>query len=212
MLRRFENCDCMDLMREYTDKFFDIAIVDPPYGIDIDDYTESSGQHGGRKAHKKKSWDTETPPTLYWKELKRVSKNMIVFGANYFSEYLPPSMGWIVWDKGQRISQSDGELIYTSYQQALRIITMNRVELLKQGTIHPTEKPIKLYQLLISRFAKQNDIILDTHVGSAASLIAYEQGGLQYVGCELNKDYYSSAKKRLELNRAQTNLFEGSIL
>jgi len=124
------NCDCMEYMRGLPDNAFDLAIVDPPYGINKDGQKKTTGGNGGRKAHEFKGWDSSIPDSAYFKELMRVSKNQIIWGANYMTEYLPPSMGWILWDKGQRINQSDGELAFTSFQRALRVWVCNRVELL----------------------------------------------------------------------------------
>jgi site-specific DNA-methyltransferase (adenine-specific) len=188
----------MEGMKQYPDNHFDLAIVDPPYGIGFDGQRFSTSKHGGRKIHPFKGWDSQRPNREYFDELFRVSKDQIIWGANYFTQFLPPSMGWIFWDKGQRICNSDGELAFSSFQRALRVIELNRVELLKEGTIHPTQKPIALYRWLLENYAKPGDLILDTHVGSASSLIACEALGFDYVGYEIDKDYYEAAKKRLE--------------
>ena len=201
----------MDLMARYPDKHFDLAIVDPPYGIGFDGQRISTSKHGGRKSHSFKGWDSAIPDEKYFKELFRVSKNQIIWGANYFTKYLPGSMGWIFWDKGQRICNSDGELAYSSFNRALRVITYNRVELLKEGTIHPTQKPVALYEWLLSKYAKNGDIILDTHCGSASSLIACENLGFEYVACEKDPDYYQESLKRLRQHTAQKKLFSTQL-
>lgn len=195
---KFENIDCMIGMKEYPDKYFDLAICDPPYGIGKDGQLESTGKHGGRKKYEKKDWDNKRPDKIYFDELFRVSKNQIIWGANYFPEFLFSSMGWIFWDKGQDINQSDGELAFSSFQVALRRIVMNRVILLQEGTIHPTQKPIALYKWLLSKYAKEGDKILDTHVGSASSIIACIDMGFDVVGYELDRDYFEMANKRIE--------------
>src|SRR5690349_7292508 len=123
------NIDCMEYMKTVPDKHFDLAIVDPPYGIGRDGSLKTTSKHGGRKAHKFKGLDNEIPDESYFNELFRVSKNQIIWGANYFTAFIPASMGWIFWDKGQRICHSDGELAYTSFDQALRVAEYNRVEL-----------------------------------------------------------------------------------
>lgn len=152
-------------MARAKDKQYDLAIVDPPYGIGRDGSVRTTSKHGGRKAHKFKGWDEQIPTSAYFDELFRVSKNQIIWGANYFVEHIPMSMGWIFWDKGQRICNSDGELAFTSFDQALRVAEYNRVELLLEGTIHPTQKPVVLYKWLLKNYAKPGDKILDTHGG-----------------------------------------------
>jgi len=192
--------DCVKALKRYADNHFDLAIVDPPYGIGRSGQTETFTKNPKhkRKHFADKGWDTETPALEYWNELFRVSKNQIVWGANYFTEYLPASMGWIFWDKGQDLSMSDGELAYTSFNRALRRVKINRGQLMVEGgTIHPTQKPIKLYDWIIQNYAKPGQIILDTHVGSASSLIACESMGFDYVGFEIDPDYYAAAKNRM---------------
>ncbi len=193
--------DCMDLetgLPSYPDKFFDLAIVDPPYGIGRDREEESTSSHGGRRAYTVKTWDSQPPPKEYFEQLFRVSRNQIIWGANYFPQNLMPSMGWILWDKGQRIAQSDGELAFTSFQKALRVATLNRCYIKDHGNgQHPTQKPVKLYRWLLENYAKPGQLILDTHVGSASSLIACESMGFDYVGFEIDPDYYAAAKNRM---------------
>lgn len=201
------NRDCMEAMRELPDKFADLAICDPPYGIGRDGSVKTTSRHGGRKAHEFKGWDNETPKEIYFNELFRVSKNQIIWGANYFTKFLPPSMGWIFWDKGQRICNSDGELAFTSFDQALRVVEYNRVELLLEGSIHPTQKPIKLYKWLLKNYAKPGDKILDTHLGSGSSRIAAHSMGFDFWGYELDKDYFEAQEKRFKQHIAQLTLF-----
>jgi site-specific DNA-methyltransferase (adenine-specific) len=201
------NEDNMLLMARYPDKYFDLAIVDPPYGIKRDGSIKTTSKHGGRKAHKFKGWDNETPNEKYFNELFRVSKNQIIWGANYFTKYLPKSMGWLFWDKGQRICNSDGELAFTSFEIALRVVEYNRVELLKEGTIHPTQKPIVLYKWLLDKYAKPNDKILDTHLGSGSIAIACHDYGFELTACELDKEYFDKAMTRINNHVAQQKLF-----
>lgn len=193
--------DCMDPengLPSYPDGYFDLAIVDPPYGIGRDGQKESTSKHGGRRAIEFKGWDQQAPDELYFSELFRVSKNQIIWGANYFTKYLPPSMGWIFWDKGQRICNSDGELAFSSFDRALRVAELNRVHIQEYGGgFHPTQKPARLYKWLLHTYAQPNDLILDTHVGSASSLIACESMGFNYVGYEIDPDYYAAAKNRM---------------
>lgn len=201
------NIDCMKYMKQLPDKAFDLAIVDPPYGIGRDGSVKTTSSHGGRKAHKFKGWDN-LPEQKYFDELFRVSKNQIIWGANYMTKFLPPSMGWIFWDKGQRICNSDGELAFTSFDRALRCVVKNRVELLIEGTIHPTQKPVYLYRWLLTNYANKGDRILDTHLGSGSSAIAAAKMGFEFVGCEIDKEYFEAAQKRFKEQTAQKQLFQ----
>lgn len=210
-LKGFYNMDCMEGMKRIPDKYFDLAIVDPPYGIGIDGQKESTSKNPkyNRKEHVQKDWDSAIPKKEYFDELFRVSKNQIIWGGNYFVEHLKKSTkGWIVWDKGQHgLTMSDAELAFSSFQKPTRVKVINRVELLIDGTIHPTQKPIKLYHWLLNNYAEEGDKILDTHVGSASSLIACHDMGFEYLGFELDEDYYRMASERLEAHKAQLTLF-----
>lgn len=197
----------MEYMSTCADKQFDLAIVDPPYGIGRDGGHKSTSSHGGRKPFKFKGWDISTPSEKYFNELFRVSKNQVIWGANYFTQFLPSSMGWIFWDKGQRICNSDGELAFTSFDRALRVAEYNRVELRKEGTIHPTQKPIVLYKWLLKNYAKDGDKILDTHLGSGSSRIACWDGGFDFYGTELDKEYFNASVKRFDNFKLQGVLF-----
>lgn len=193
-----ENRDCMEAMKEFPDKFFELAVVDPPYGIGYDGARVSTSSHGGRKAYEFKGWDSAIPDEDYFLELFRVSKNQIIWGGNYFTKYLPSSMGWIFWDKGQRICNSDGELAYTSFERALRVYELNRVALQIEGTIHPTQKPQKLYKWVLQNYAQSGDKILDTHLGSGSSRIAAYKMGFDFWGYEIDKDYFQAQEKRFK--------------
>lgn len=199
----YYNEDCMIGMKRYPDKYFELAIVDPPYGI---------GECGGDKKrgrkkdnyrkiviHERKDWDNAKPSSDYFNELERVSKNQIIWGGNYFVEYLQPHMGWVYWDKLIGGDFSDGELAYTSFDRALRKFTYSHHGDTMGGhtRIHPTQKPIALYRYLLTNYAKPGDKILDTHVGSASSLIACYDLGFDAVGFELDADYYRMSKQRL---------------
>lgn len=210
-LNRFYNEDCLLAMKEIPDKYFELAIVDPPYGIGNDGQKERKCKNPkhSRKGHIQKAWDSTIPSKSYFEELFRVSQNQIIWGGNYFVESLDKShKGWIVWDKGQRgLTMSDCELAYSSFDKPTRIFTLNRVALRQEGTIHPTQKPIKLYQWLLENYAKKGDKILDTHVGSASSLIACYDLGFEYIGFEIDKYYYDAARKRIEDFKAQMRMF-----
>jgi len=204
------NEDNMELMARYPDKYFDLAIVDPPYGIIRDGQREQqNGKKSDRKKHIKKGWDNDIPKSEYFEELFRVSKNQIIWGANYFVEHLyQGTMGWIVWDKAQHgLTMSDCELAFTSFNKATRIYTKNRVQLLIEGTIHPTQKPITLYKWLLKNYAKEGDKILDTHLGSGSIAIACHDLGFDLTACELDTDYYNAAMKRIEDHKKQLTLF-----
>lgn len=202
--------DNMELMARYEDGYFDLAIVDPPYGINRSGQKEQKqGKNSDRKYHKNKKWDNAIPDKQYFEELQRVSKNQIIWGANYFVEYLTKgTMGWIVWFKSQiGLTMSDCELAYSSFQRATRVVNINRGDLAKQNTIHPTEKPIRLYQWLLDNYAEQGDKILDTHLGSGSIAIACHNLGYDLTACEIDKEYFDDAIKRLERHKSQKRLF-----
>jgi len=204
MIKMF-NMDCMEYMRTVPDKYFDLAIVDPPYGIGRD-----GGESGKNwKKYEKKGWDSCAPNEDYFLELKRISDNQIIWGANYFTRFLDKSMGWIVWDKGQKLTMSDGELAYTSFERALRICEFNRCYIGDNGgLLHPTQKPVKLYQWLLQNYAKPEFKILDTHLGSGSSAIAAHYFGIaEFVGTELDEDYYKACCERFKNATAQQALF-----
>lgn len=193
------NADCMEVMRSFKDKEYDLAIVDPPYGIGISGQKQSINKNPkhNRKYHENKHWDSCIPPEEYFDELFRVSKNQVIWGANYFVEHLQKgTKGWIVWDKCQYgLTMSDCELAYTSFNTPTRVFQLNRVELLKQKTIHPTEKPIKLYEWILRQYAKPGMKILDTHGGSMSSVIACYRGGVR---CDMYRIRYYILRKSKE--------------
>ena len=197
------NCDNMELMAQFPDNHFDLAIVDPPYGIK----NMNAGGRGmnGWSDWRGKEWDNAIPTNEYFNELKRVSKNQIVWGGNYFS--LEPTKCWIIWDKGQRdFSLADGEMAWTSFDKAMRIFELSRGAANAENKIHPTQKPVKLYEWILSKFAKEGDKILDTHLGSMSIAIACADYGFELVGCELDPDYYNAGIKRLQNHLSQTKI------
>ncbi len=203
------NIDCIKYMKTCKDNEFDLAIVDPPYGIG-----ESGGKdRRGKTKHEKKDWDDAVPEPKYFKELQRVSKNQIIWGANYFTEMIPTSMGWICWDKKLDNSDfSDFELAYSSFDRAAKIFRYSKnggsrkpAEL--ADIIHPCQKPIKLYDWMLDNYANYGDKILDTHFGSASSAISAYFGGFEYVGCEKDKDYFEAAKLRVDSHTRQQTMF-----
>lgn len=195
--------DCMQAMKQIPDKYFDLAVVDPPYGLPKD------GSNGRGKLKNRvfnrgniSSWDTP-PPAEYFSELFRVSKNQIIWGGNYFS--LPPCRCFVVWDKLQPWENfSRCEYAWTSFNMPSKLFAFdNRTG----GKIHPTQKPVELYLYLLSKFAKQGDKILDTHLGSGSSRIAAYDAGLDFVGFEIDRDYFEKQEERFKAHAAQMNFF-----
>ena len=207
----FYNMDCMDGMREFPCGYFDLAIVDPPYGLD----KFSLSQGGGKLRHRAfnrldTSWDT-APPQEYFAELFRVSKNQIIFGGNYFD--LPPTRGFVVWDKKQGFQTfSQAEYIWTSFYKPSKVFEYRPGTKGKtvEQKIHPTQKPIALYEFLLGTFAHDGDKILDTHVGSASSLIACQRAGFEYYGFEIDPYYYEKAKERLDKEKTKITIWESN--
>ena len=199
------NKDCLDAMKEMQDNQFDLAIVDPPYGI-----IASGGQKGGvsekykNRAYTNGSiddWDIK-PNDRYFKELFRVSKNQVIWGGNYFD--LPPTRGIIFWDKVQPFdTYSKGELAWTSFTYPAKLF---RYDNRYKGKIHPTQKPVKLYEWLLMNYAKEGDKILDTHLGSGSIAIACHNLGYDLEGYELDKEYYDNALKRIKEHQSQLRL------
>ena len=207
----FYNMDCMDGMAQFPDKFFELAIVDPPYGIGASRATGTYAREATNySAATDKKWDEEIPSERYFKELFRVSINQIIWGGNYMVSFLPSSQGWICWYKTDELKGrdfSEFELAYTSFKRAARHFE-HRPFIRNGERIHPTQKPIALYKWLLSNYAKPGDKILDTHVGSASSLIACHQMGFEYWGFELDADYYMAATERLNKVKAQVSMTE----
>jgi site-specific DNA-methyltransferase (adenine-specific) len=217
----FINGDCMEYLKSMPDNYAELAICDPPYGIgESGDKNHTRTKLARAKNYKPFSGhDKEPPPIEYFTELFRVSKNQIIWGANHFISRVPiDSSCWIVWDKNNGENDfADCELAWTSFKSAVRQFTFTWAGMLqgdmknKEIRIHPTQKPVKLYEWLFANYAKQGDRILDTHVGSASSLIACHNYGFDYIGFEIDKDYYKAAKERLEAIKAQLSMFGGQI-
>ena len=198
-LKGFYNMDCMEGMKQIPDKYFDLAIVDPPYGIGI-------SKNPVRQAHQKKQWDNNVPPSEYFKELVRVSKEQIIWGGNYFD--LPATQNYIVWDKRQPhdFSLAMCELAWCSIQKPIKMFSYSVLK--EKNKIHPTQKPAALYHWLLNNYAKEGDKILDTHVGSASSLIACHDLKFEYLGFELDEYYYNTATERIKKHIAQVDIFD----
>ena len=198
--------DCMEGMANMKDKEYDLAIVDPPYGIDMD------GNKGDSKnffrQYEDKGWDLSTPNAKYFLELFRVSKNQIIWGGNYFLNYLEATPCMLIWDKTQRdFSFADAEIAWTSFQSSVRIFTQNRNFLHLEDKIHPTQKPVKLYEWLLKNYAKEGDRILDTHGGSMSIAIACYNLDFDLTLFELDEDYYKAGIARFEEHKRQQRLF-----
>lgn len=198
------NADCREVLPTLAK--VDAVITDPPYGIGRDGQIKTTGGNGGRKAYEFMGWDGSRPDDETITAIVGAGDTVILWGGNYFSDLLPPSMRWLVWDKGQRINQSDGELAWTSMQQALRICTMNRVELLTDGAEHPTQKPVKLMRWCIEQ-AGNPQTILDPFMGSGTTGVAAVQMGRSFIGIEREPKYFDIACKRIEQAYAQGDFF-----
>lgn len=206
------NCDNMELMAEFDDNHFDLAIVDPPYGLDISKMNMGVGK--SKKSSKienrkwvPKEWDLNTPNKEYFDELFRVSKNQIIWGGNYFD--LPPSKGYVLWDKEipEGMSFADCEMAWWSFDKVPRMFRYSAYKD-KKYKFHPTQKPKALYKWLLQNYAKPVDKILDTHLGSGSIAIACHEMGFDLTGCELDKDYFEAMLKRIETETAQQDLFK----
>jgi site-specific DNA-methyltransferase (adenine-specific) len=203
---RLYNCDNMEFMKQIPDNYYDLAIVDPPYGIGAENH--AGKKENGWKQWDKKNWDNQIPNKKYFEELFRVSKNQIVWGGNYMTEFLKPSMGWVIWDKGQRdFSLADGEMAWTSFNKAMRIWEYARAKTISNNKIHPTQKPVALYKWILEKYAKQGDKILDTHLGSMSIAIACHDYGFELDGCELDLEYYEKGIQRIKSHILQLKLF-----
>jgi len=196
------NEDNMELMKRYPDNHFDLAIVDPPYGIDINS-SGRLGHYGG----KGKIWDNETPNENYFKELSRVSKNQIIWGGNYFD--LPPTRCFLIWDKEQPqgVSFASCEYAWTSFDKSAKTF-YKRPQNADEQRIHPTQKPRQLYNWLLDNYAKEGDKILDTHLGSGSIAIACHNRKFELTACELDKDYFEASIKRIKQQTAQISIFD----
>lgn len=197
------NIDCLPFMKQCKDKQFDLAIVDPPYGIGMDGNNNWSGSK-----HEVKDWDNDAPSIEYFNELMRISKNQIVWGANHFISRMPfDSKCWLIWDKkNDGFSFADGEMAWTSFDTAVRFFRYHRGQQTDKR-IHPTQKPKELYRWILKNYANEGDLIFDSHLGSGSIAIACDDMGFDLVACEIDKGYFQKASKRIDLSRKQMTLF-----
>ena len=201
--------DNMELMARYPDNYFDLAIVDPPYGIGMDGNANWSGSK-----HKVKDWDNETPSVEYFMELQRVSKHQVIWGANHFISKIPfDSKCWLIWDKkNDGFSFADGEMAWTSFDTAVRFFRYHRGQQTDKR-IHPTQKPTQLYKWILKNYAKEGFKIIDTHLGSGSHAIAveemnrFERMNLTLTACEIDKEYFKDTTNRIINHVAQQSLF-----
>jgi site-specific DNA-methyltransferase (adenine-specific) len=200
------NDDCMNVMARYPENYFDLAVVDPPYGININ---HSIGRRKGDKPsnYKKAYWDNEAPPIEYFTELFRISKNQIVWGANHFISRMPyDSACWLMWDKkfSDDVSFAQYEMAWTSLSGTSKKFDKHPTQ---DNRIHPTQKPITLYDWIFSKYTTEGMKVLDTHLGSGSSRIAAHKAGLSFVGCELDNEYFIAQEKRFKEFTSQLTMF-----
>ena len=204
---KITNEDNMELMARYPNKYFDLAIVDPPYGINVN---VSMGRRKGDKKsnyHKFAGNDNSIPSADYFNELFRVSKHQIIWGGNYMTDFLYPSPCWLLWDKGfsEDVTFAQFEMAWSSFNSSAKKYDYNAAA--NRNRIHPTQKPVKLYEWLLTNYAKEGDKILDTHLGSGSIAIACHNLGFDLTACELDKEYFDAAMKRMKQHQAQQRLF-----
>lgn len=210
----------MEAMKEMEDNQFDLAIVDPPYGVDIEKkqkayHEKKTISNGGKwKKYDVKGWDSKIPSKEYFTELERVSKNQIIWGGNYFLDYLGNTKCFLIWDKIQRTYLADGEIAWTSLDKPTKVFRFSKIDAYvnelkktKDTKIHPTQKPVKLYEWLLMNYAKEGDKILDTHLGSGSIAIACHNLGFDLTGYEIDQEYFSAAVKRYQQHKNQLRIF-----
>jgi DNA modification methylase len=196
--------DCLEVLP--TLGRFDACVTDPPYGIGRDGQKKTTGGNGGRKAYEFKGWDKERPSNEVFDLITAMSDHQVIWGGNYFADLLPPTGKWLVWDKGQRINQSDGELAYTSKDGALRIFTQNRVALLVEGAEHPTQKPLEIMRWSLLQVPEAVSI-LDPFMGSGTTGAAAVQLGRRFTGIEIDPGYFDIACRRIEAATREPDMF-----
>ena len=208
------NIDCMEYMKTISDNYFDLVLADPPYGFEHKTTRKESKTNTGNKfaiRYSGKEWNNKTPSAKYWEQLFRVSKNQIVFGANYFADFLPISRGWAYWHKqGEKMSSVNDELIWTSFDVQIKMFSrchgMDKGFMADHNVFHPTTKPVKLYEWVFKNYAEEGQRILDTHLGSGSSRIAADKAGLDFTGIEIDKEYFDLSEKRYKQYKSQLRI------
>jgi site-specific DNA-methyltransferase (adenine-specific) len=200
--------DCMEILPTLSK--VDAVITDPPYGMERDGKPQSTSSHGGHKGYEFKGWDMKPPSEALFAMLFRAADRQVIWGANFYPQHLPPSMGWLFWDKGQRISQSDGELAFTNMPKALRVFTLNRAAIATDGAVHPTQKPVALMKWCIEQ-AGDVLTILDPFMGSGSTGVAAVQMHRAFIGIERDPGYFEIACRRIEDAQRQSSLFAETV-
>ena len=207
------NMDCLEYMKQVPNKYFDLIITDPPYGINYGGQLKGKGDgkggvdKNGWREWDAPDWDERRPSKEVFKEMLRISKNQVIWGGNYFADILDPKQCWLVWDKGQReFSLADAELAWTSFDSSVRVFTMSRGQFmygLNENRKHPTQKPVALGRWILNKYAQKGDKIMDPFMGSGSFIVACKQLGYEYVGCELEPKYCKIAENRLKQGNLQ---------
>ena len=206
------NADCMDIMKKYSDNYFDLSIIDPPYGIDKKIKIGGGMMTNYTNKTKNINWDNSIPDESYFKELFRISKNQIIWGGNYMIKHLYNTSCFLIWDKQNGTNNmADAEIAWTSFSSSIRMYRghiFKGIGCTKYKPIHPTQKPIRLYNWLLKKYADKDFKIIDTHLGSGSSAIAsYYFNCTEFVGIEIDKEYYQDSIKRIKEETKQIKLF-----
>lgn len=196
--------DCLEYMRTLPDGAFDAVVTDPPYGINATRSRGRSLASGWRDYRAHSHWDNERPCRAVFDEMRRVAKRLIIWGGNYFADWLPPSQQWLVWDKGQRqFSLADCELAWSSEDKAARIFTYSRAQVNLERVEHPTQKPLALMAWCLSLISSPGETVFDPFMGSGTTGVACVQTGRRFIGCEIDPGYFKIAQRRIELAQMQ---------
>lgn len=211
LIGQITEADCEEVLAQLPDKCVNLVLADPPYGIDYGRAGGFCASHGWGPWRENVSWDEARPSAEFFSSIQRVGQNQIVWGGNYFTDFLPPSMGWFFWDKGQRdFSLADGELAWSSFRRALRVFSHSRAAARVEGKCHPTQKPVPLYMWLIKLLTKENDIILDPMSGSGTTALACHALNRRFICIEREHKYVEVSRNRLRDAQAQMSLFPNS--
>ncbi len=202
------NADCLEVMRDMEDNCVDLLLTDPPYGIGADEAASKNKGKWGWVDYGETQWDKKRPQKEYFDSMRRVSKNQVIWGGNYFADLLPPSMGWLIWNKCQRaFSLADAELAWTSYHKAIRTFDYSRGAAIQDGKVHPTQKPKALFKWIIEKYTKEGDIVFDPYVGSGTTAVVCDLMGRKYIGIDISMEYCHIARKRVQEAKDSMGLF-----